>query len=86
MKFIYGGERLQIGFILVKTAPIDLMKIFEKLKVDSDIDEVNHLSGDYDLIVRVEVKNSGRIGEIVVTKIRALKGVIDTKTLTSLVF
>ena len=38
--------------------------------------------GEYDLIAKIEADDFEKLGEVVVSKIRLIEGVIDTKTLT----
>jgi DNA-binding Lrp family transcriptional regulator len=40
------------------------------------------LFGEFDLITKVEPEDFEKLGELVIEKIRSIKGVIDTKTLT----
>ena len=48
--------------------------------------ELYPLFGDYDLIAKVEAPDYNLIGEIVVSKIRAIDGVRATKTLARMAF
>jgi DNA-binding Lrp family transcriptional regulator len=40
------------------------------------------LFGEFDLIAKIDAEDFEELGEIVFKKIRSIKGVIDTKTLT----
>jgi uncharacterized protein with GYD domain len=44
------------------------------------------LFGEYDLLAKIEGDDFENIGNIVVSKIRIIKGIIDTKTLTGTKF
>jgi DNA-binding Lrp family transcriptional regulator len=51
-----------------------------------EIQELYPLFGDYDLIAKIQASDYEGLSEIVVNKIRALKGVNETKTLTGAKF
>ena len=73
---------MSIGFILIKAAPMLEHEVYNKLLKMQDIIELHPLFGEYDLIIKIEAEDFEKLGEIVIDKIRSLKGVIDTKTLT----
>ena len=70
---------MSIAFVLINTAPTREHIVYNKLLKEPEIIELHPLFGEYDLIARIEAKNFEKIGEIVTKKIRAIKGVIDTK-------
>ena len=72
------------GFALLTISPLNEKEVFHALmhKI-SDITEVHPLFGEYDILVKIECENIDTIGEVVIKKIRSLKGVTDTKTLIS---
>ena len=55
----------------------NLLKLFEIL-------EVHPLFGEYDLIVKIEAEDYENIGEIIMQKIKTIKGITDTTTLTGI--
>jgi len=73
---------MAIGFVLINAAPAHEHEVYTKLSKVPEIVEVHPLFGEFDLIAKIEVGNFEKLGEIVVEKIRSIKGVIDTKTLT----
>ena len=73
---------MAIGFVLINTAPAHEHEVYTKLSKVPEIVEVHPLFGEFDLIVEIEVEDFEKLGEIVVKKIRSIKGVIETKTLT----
>ena len=73
---------MEIGFVLVSIEPIYEHIVFTKLKKMKEIKEVTPLFGEYDVIVKIELKNFDEIGDIVINKIRTIKGVVKTKTLS----
>ena len=82
-----------IAFVLVKCSPghevygllldrkIKKKRFFKKKKVDEFITEVHPLFGEYDLILKIEVKRMKEL-ETKIFQIRSIKGVTDTETLT----
>jgi DNA-binding Lrp family transcriptional regulator len=80
------GEIMAIGFVLISTAPAKEHDVYNILKDVPEIVELHPLFGEYDLIAKIEADNFNRLGQIVVDKIRTVKGVIDTKTLTGIKF
>ena len=51
-----------------------------------EIQELHPLFGDYDLIAKIQAPDYESLSDIVVNKIRAIKGVTETKTLTGAKF
>ena len=64
------------GFALLSISPLYEKEVYKKLKDSSEITEVHPLFGEYDILLKID-----SIGEIVINKIRSIKGVTDTKTL-----
>jgi DNA-binding Lrp family transcriptional regulator len=73
---------MPIGYVLINTAPAHEHEIYTKLSKIPEIVEVHPLFGEFDLIAKVEPEDFEKLGTLVVEKIRSIKGVIDTKTLT----
>jgi len=73
---------MAIGFVLINAAPAHEHEVYTKLSKVPEIVEVHPLFGEFDLIAKIEAENFEKLGEIVVSKIRSIKGVIDTKSLT----
>lgn len=69
------------GFALLSISPLHEKAVYESLKNVQEVIEIHPLFGDYDILVKIECSDIDRIGEIVIKRIRALKGVVDTKTL-----
>ena len=55
--------------------------VFESLKNFVEIIEIHPLFGEYDILVKIQTADIDGIGEVVIKKIRSLKGIVDTKTL-----
>ena len=73
---------MPIGFILINTTHALEYEVYNKLLKVPEIIELHPLFGEYDLIAKIEAEDFEKLGEIVSDKIRSIKGVIDTKTLT----
>jgi len=69
------------GFALLSISPLNEKEVFERLKAITEITEIHPLFGEYDILVKIECGDIDTIGDIVIKKIRALKGIVDTKTL-----
>jgi DNA-binding Lrp family transcriptional regulator len=77
---------MAIGFVLISAAPAHEHEVFKGLSKVSEIVELHPLFGEYDLIAKLEADDFDKLGNIVVSKIRSVEGVIDTKTLTGIKF
>jgi len=77
---------MSIGFVLINIAPTYENEVYKKLSKVPDIIEIHTLFGEYDIITKIEAENFEKLGQIIVNKIRSIKGVIDTKTLTGIKF
>ena len=69
------------GFALLSISPLHEKEVYEKLRSIPEIVEVHPLFGEYDILVKINCVNIDAIGEVVIRKIRSLKGIMDTKTL-----
>ena len=73
---------MAIGFALLSISPLHEKEVYETLKSQIvEITEVHPLFGEYDILVKIECSDIDTVGEVVIKKIRSLKGVMDTKTL-----
>ena len=72
---------MAIGFALLSISPLYEKEVYEKLKNTPEIVEVHPLFGEYDILLKIETHDIDSIGGIVINRIRAIKGVMDTKTL-----
>ena len=73
---------MAIGFALLSISPLHEKEVYKTLTTNiPEITEVHPLFGEYDILVKIECSDIDCIGQIVIKKIRSLKGVVDTKTL-----
>ena len=77
---------MAISFVLITATPAHEHDVYNKLSKVSEIIELHPLFGEYDLIAKIEAENFESIGDIVLYKIRKIKGIKDTKTLTGIKF
>jgi len=75
-----------LGFVLIGTVPSKEHDVYIKLTKVKEIIELYPLIGEYDLIAKIEAENYDGLSHIVFDKIRSVPGIIDTKTLTGMVF
>ena len=75
-----------ISFILLNIEPSREKEIYQKLCCVPEVKEHHPLFGEYDMIAKLEAKDLDALGEIVTDKIRAIDGVMDTKTLPGVEF
>jgi len=72
------------GFALLSISPLYEKEVFRALdKEIEEIVEVHPLFGEYDILIKIRTENINMIGDVVLKKIRSLKGVSDSKTLIS---
>ena len=76
-----GGKGMAIGFVLINVAPAHETEVYDKLQKISGISESHLLVGDYDMIAKIEAEDYRQIEELVVNKIKAIKGIVAAKTL-----
>ncbi len=72
---------MAIGFALLSISPLHEKEVYDALKDTNEIVEVHSLFGEYDILLKIECDDIDSIGEVVIKKIRSIKGVVDTKTL-----
>jgi len=73
---------MAIGFALLSISPLHEKEVYKTLTSKiPEITEVHPLFGEYDILVKIECQDIDGIGEVVIKKIRSLKGVMDSKTL-----
>lgn len=71
---------MALGFVLIVATPSYVHELYDKLSKLPEIVELHPLFGEYDLIAKIEADNFDILGEIVVNKIRSVKGVTFTTT------
>ena len=75
---------MAIGFALLSISPLHEKEVFRALDKDIvEVVEVHPLFGEYDILIKIQSESIDSLGEVVLKKIRSIKGVSDTKTLIS---
>ena len=69
------------GFALLSISPLHEKEVFNALNGINEVSEVHPLFGEYDILVKISCSDIDEIGDVVLKKIRALRGIVDTKTL-----
>jgi len=69
------------GFALLSISPLQEKSVYSALKNVLEITEIHPLFGEFDILVKIECQDIDQIGEVVIQKIRVLKGIVDSKTL-----
>ena len=69
------------GYVLINVDPGAETSVFEQLSKLSFVSDINHLFGDYDIIIKIEADGIGTIAGMVVESIRSISGISNTKTL-----
>lgn len=72
---------MALGFALLTISPLHEKTVYESLKEIPEVTEIHPLFGEYDILVKIKSTDIDEIGEVIIKKIRSLKGVMDTKTL-----
>ena len=75
-----------VGYVLINTSPGSEHQVYNKLRTVGEIVEVHPLFGEHDLLVKIEIDDYNRLGNIVIDHIRTIEGVEDTKTLAGISF
>lgn len=55
--------------------------VYEELSKIQEIIEIHPLFGEFDILVKIQSNDIDSIGNIVINKIRSIKGIMDTKTM-----
>ncbi len=69
------------GFALLTISPLYEKEVYNNLRSISGVIEVHPIFGEYDILLKIECPDIDTIGDVVIKKIRSIKGVVDTKTL-----
>jgi DNA-binding Lrp family transcriptional regulator len=73
---------MKTGFVLIKSEPGQEYWVLSRLENEPNIKEVYPIFGEYDFLIKIIYEDLNTLGNIVFQKIRVIRGVIDTITLT----
>lgn len=74
------------AYILISAEPGTARDIFEKVEELDLVKSVEAVTGSYDLVAKIRADSLEKLTETVFSKIRGLKGVTSTSTLTVVEF
>ncbi len=75
-------ERDLIAYIMVRVTPgIDHEQLFEEILKHDEVEEGAIITGDFDLIFLISVKDMNKMNDFVLKYLRTKKQVADTRTL-----
>lgn len=77
---------MSLAYVLIKTEVKKEQEVYDALLKLGEVAELHKLFEEYDLIAKVEARDFGKIGDVVVDKIRTVRGVSDTHTLAAMLF
>lgn len=69
------------GYILINIEPGHEHEVFNMLTKINGISQSYQLFGEYDIIVKIEANDFCEIEETILSKIKAIEGIIKTKTM-----
>jgi len=75
-----------ISFIFISIIPAMEYGVYDTLSKVKEISELYALFGKYDIMAKIEAKDSDELAQIILNKIRTVKGITDTKTLMGVKF
>lgn len=77
-----------VGFVLITVIPTHEHAVYAALDRmrKEGVSDIHPLFGEYDIIARIEKPTMREVGDLVISKIRAVDGIVDTKTLTGTMF
>ena len=74
-------NRMAIGYVLINVQPGTEQQVYNDVRNLPHVTDATVLFGDHDLIVKLEANDLATIAKAVVEHIRAVEGVVNTKTL-----
>jgi len=77
-----GEITVTIGFVLLHVSPTHENEICALLTKIPEVIEIRPISGEYDMIAKLQAKDYESIAKITTQKIKTITGIIDIKTIT----
>ncbi len=71
-----------VCYILIRTTPSKEYDVYNNLINLNEIVELHPLLGWYDIIIKIKITDSKKLGNFVINKIRKIGGIAETRTLT----
>ncbi|RLB06978.1 MAG: Lrp/AsnC family transcriptional regulator, partial [Deltaproteobacteria bacterium] len=69
------------AFVLVKAEKGKIQQVASKLGAFEEVKEVFSITGEYDLLAKVQVKEYKNMSDIVTEKFQKIDGLVNTKTM-----
>lgn len=69
------------AYVLIRTEPGFARRVAELVQDLPEVDEARDVAGPYDVIAKVRCSDLNLLGKLVVRKIQALDGIVQTLTL-----
>lgn len=74
---------MQVTHVLIKYEDVENHKISQELKRIKEIKHIEFTFGPYDAVIRLETESKNKIKQIMLDKIRNIKGIQSTLTLVT---
>ncbi len=68
------------AYMVIKLSMGNTQRVIDEIKQISEVKQVSHLAGIYDLMLEIEAENIEIINDLLVKKLDLVDGVIDTNT------
>lgn len=72
---------INVDYRAIKEADISQYDLAKRLKDEGDVEEVAIITGSSDIILKVRVKDTDSLNELIINKLRKIEGVEKTQTL-----
>ncbi len=70
-----------VWFVLINTSPTDEHLVYNQLCRMNEIEYVYPLFGEWDLIIKLVAESDNILENIMIEKIKTIKGILSVKTL-----
>ena len=70
-----------VWFVLINTSPTDEHMVYNQLCRMDEIEYVYPLFGEWDLIIKLVAESDNILENIMIEKIKTIKGILSVKTL-----
>jgi DNA-binding Lrp family transcriptional regulator len=71
------------GFVLLKIKENNKQNVYKLVTQSPNINEIHHLFGEYDLIIKINAETTEHLGTIILDTLQSLEGITETKTMIS---
>ena len=71
---------MTVAFVVINTEPGKEHDVYLALQHLPDVAELHPLFGEFDLIAKIEAPDFDVLGQFIVSQVRSIPGVLNTKT------